>query len=307
MFEQPIDKIKQQWVPRLLSVLPAPSPLPGLIGRAMLKRGDYTLGQNMPQIVERKEGVLIDADHLARYRSLCGFRADGPLPATYLALLSFTPTLRIMLNKAMPLPVMGQIHLRNRVAVLAEFDHNAPLDIEVAIGRSNITAAGLEWDIDCSVYAEGVPVWKATATSLHRCTTGVPRQRGGEKVKFDQFQERQALTISAELGRQYARLSGDFNPIHLADVTANLFGFKQAIIHGMWTKARALAALQEVLPSAGYSAEVKFIRPIALPSEVQLGIHYAQNAGQQLAAFAVAATDCRAIHLHGECQLLEKQ
>lgn len=302
MFEQPGEKIKQLWVPRLRSVLPTPSPLPGLIGRAILKRGDYTLGDNLPHIVERKEGVLIDAEHLARYRLLCGFHTDGPLPATYLALLSFTPTLRIMLNKAMPLPVMGQVHLRNRVAVLADFDHNAPLAIEVATGRSNITAAGLEWDIDCSVYAEGVPVWKATATSLHRCTTGVPRKRG-EKVKFDQYQERQALTIPADLGRQYARLSGDFNPIHLADITANLFGFKQAIIHGMWSKARALAAMQEVLPSSGYSAEVKFVRPIALPSEVQLGINVAHNTAEQLATFAVAATDGRAIHLHGECQL----
>ena len=35
-------------------------------------------------------------------------------------------------------------------------------------------------------------------------------------------------------------VSGDVNPIHLSGLTAKAFGFKRAIAHGMWVKARAL-------------------------------------------------------------------
>jgi len=49
--------------------------------------------------------------------------------------------------------------------------------------------------------------------------------------------------VPAGLGRRYSRVGGDINPIHLFDVTAKLFGFDRAIIHGMWTLARCVAEL----------------------------------------------------------------
>ena len=54
----------------------------------------------------------------------------------------------------------------------------------------------------------------------------------------------------SDLGRRYGSVSGDLNPIHLSDPTAKLFGFPRAIAHGMWTKARCLAALHDRIPDA---------------------------------------------------------
>jgi acyl dehydratase len=50
-------------------------------------------------------------------------------------------------------------------------------------------------------------------------------------------------------------------------LTARLFGFPAAIAHGMWTKARCLAALEGRLPDA-FSVEVSFRKPILLPATV---------------------------------------
>ena len=50
-----------------------------------------------------------------------------------------------------------------------------------------------------------------------------------------------------DLGRRYASVSGDRNPIHMHALTAKAFGFPRAIAHGMWTKARCLAALEPSL------------------------------------------------------------
>ena len=68
---------------------------------------------------------------------------------------------------------------------------------------------------------------------------------------------------------RYAAVSGDVNPIHLHPLTARVFGFPRAIAHGMWTAARALAALQGRLPDA-LTYDVGFGRPLLLPSTVEL-------------------------------------
>jgi acyl dehydratase len=62
------------------------------------------------------------------------------------------------------------------------------------------------------------------------------------------------------------------------------FGFEGPIIHGMWTHARALAALEPRLPSA-YSVEASFTKPIPLPAKVGL-VTRATRAG-----YGAAVTD----------------
>jgi acyl dehydratase len=70
------------------------------------------------------------------------------------------------------------------------------------------------------------------------------------------------------MGRRYAKVSGDFNPIHWHALTARPFGFKRAIVHGMWTLAACLARLGEALPTAGVTVRCDFLKPVVLPSEV---------------------------------------
>jgi acyl dehydratase len=75
--------------------------------------------------------------------------------------------------------------------------------------------------------------------------------------------------VPDDAGRRYAKVSGDVNPIHLSGLTAKAFGFKRAIAHGMWVKARALAALSGRLPEA-MAVDVVFRKPLLLPSTVTL-------------------------------------
>ena len=74
-------------------------------------------------------------------------------------------------------------------------------------------------------------------------------------------------------------MSGDYNPIHLSTPTAKLFGFPQAIAHGLWNKARTLAALAEHLPAANIEIDVEFMKPVRLPSEVILMSSAAGSSG----------------------------
>ena len=67
----------------------------------------------------------------------------------------------------------------------------------------------------------------------------------------------------------FRSVSGDVNPIHLSGLTAKALGFKRAIAHGMWVKARVLGALAGRLPES-LEFDVQFKKPLFLPSTVTL-------------------------------------
>src|SRR4029078_6251794 len=78
--------------------------------------------------------------------------------------------------------------------------------------------------------------------------------------------------LPGDLGRRYGSCSGDLNPIHVHPLTARLFGFPSAIAHGMWTKARCVAALADRLPEA-FTVDVAVSKTISLPATAALARH----------------------------------
>jgi acyl dehydratase len=100
--------------------------------------------------------------------------------------------------------------------------------------------------------------------------------------------------LDGGLGRRYAGVSGDRNPIHMHSLTAKPLGFPGAIAHGMWTKARALAQLESRLPES-FEAEVRFRKPILLPSKVEFA---SQEEGEEI-LFAVRDAKKGTPHLDG--------
>lgn len=100
--------------------------------------------------------------------------------------------------------------------------------------------------------------------------------------------------LPGDLGRRYAGVSGDFNPIHIHAVSARLLGFPTAIIHGMWTKARCLAALDPHLPER-FTVDVSFRKPILLPATVQ----FAERGDERGISFAVRGAGKGTPHLDG--------
>lgn len=240
--------------------------IPVLMGKAVFKSGQYRVGDGLPALTAQSSGLCINQEHLQAYRQLCGFEQGQGVPGTYLHMLAFPLMLNILVQQQFPMKAMGQVHLRNKISVLQPFDPSQSLDMNAKISRSTITSKGLEWDIDVQVEVDKQLVWTSESTFLHRCKTDIERTKTTVIKKYGKPQQ---WSTGSDLGRRYARVSGDYNPIHLTDLTAKLFGFKQAIAHGMWSKARCLAAMDKQLPEYGYSVAVNFHRPLFLPSQVQ--------------------------------------
>jgi acyl dehydratase len=98
--------------------------------------------------------------------------------------------------------------------------------------------------------------------------------------------------LPAQLGRDYAHASGDYNPIHLTTLSAKAFGFPRAIAHGMWTLARAAAALQPPKPLAEAVISAEFKLPMLLPGDASLWTNIPATA-----AAAIAATTTRELEV----------
>ena len=115
--------------------------------------------------------------------------------------------------------------------------------------------------------------------------------------------------LSADLGRRYGMICGDLNPIHLSAPSARLFGFKRAIIHGMWTASRALSDLSDALPQGRWQLTVEFKRPLALPSSVVHTSWLEPDAQGRLDAgrrrLEVRSADLKTLHMSGLIERLE--
>jgi hypothetical protein len=80
------------------------------------------------------------------------------------------------------------------------------------------------------------------------------------------------LPFSGDVGRKYAKVSGDCNPIHLYAATAKLLGFKTAIAHGMYSKALVFSKLARDIGCTHSSFSIKgvFMQAISLPANTSL-------------------------------------
>ena len=247
--------------PIVLNSLPN---MPIILAKAAIKSGSYQVGDSLPAISAEWQNMSLDAKHLAQYNKICGF-AEHKMPATYLWTRAFPLIMRILVSKQFPLPAMGQVHLSNQISVHKTFDFSKKITITAAVAHSKLSSKGLEWTMQLTADVEGLSVWSSQSTFLHRCKTGIERN---SKIIENADGESQQWTLAKDLGRRYAAVSGDYNPIHLGALSAKLFGFKQAIAHGMWSKARCLAALDDVTPDSGYQVNVNFLKPVYLPSSV---------------------------------------
>jgi acyl dehydratase len=278
--------------PLLAKVALRALPIPGVAPRG---DGDATL----PDTSAVLKGVTAELDHVAAYADICGYRLDDELPVTYLHLLGFPLSVLLMTRPDFPFGLMGMVHIRNAVNSLRPVHVGEQLDVTAEVTGLRPHGKGVQLDNVVTVTADGTTVWRSVSTYLKR---GRPAEGGsgdgtGRTDVDDLDVGTMPLTakwrIPDDIGRRYGGISGDRNPIHLTAITAKPFGFPRAIAHGMWTKARCIAALEGRLPDA-CQIDVAFKTPLLLPGSVT----YASQARGDGWAFGVRAKDGKP-HLAG--------
>ncbi len=242
-----------------LPAIPGVNQLPGI-----KKSGD-----TLPDLTLTRYDVPIDRDRVAAYSEVCGFPLKETVPITYPHMLAFGLHMAIMTDGAFPFPAIGTVHVENSITQHRAISAGESLQVSCRPADLRPHAKGRVFDILTTVHSAGELVWEETTTLL-RLGRGdkdaAAADRTFEQVPASGIEWR----VAGDLGRRYAAVSGDHNPIHLYGLTAKAFGFPRQIAHGMWSKARCLAALDGRLPDA-VTVDVAFKKPILLPGKVAFG------------------------------------
>jgi acyl dehydratase len=248
-----------------------PPSLPPLFAKAVvsgaLRRGTRTLQGTHLTLASQ----AIDAAHLAAYQRLCEYRVGDILPPTYLHVLSFPLSVLRMTEGDFPFPLLGLVHVQNVVNQVRPVRIDETVSLDVWSDNLRPHPAGQQIDLVSEASIDGEVVWSETSTYLRRGTSSIPKEPQADSPPLSGATSQWRVPV--DIGRKYAAVSGDRNPIHLHNLSAKALGFPKAIAHGMWLKARTLAAFEGRLPDQ-LTVEVAFKTPVFLPSTVELAAHH---------------------------------
>ena len=250
-----------------------PSMVPAFV-RVLLGKKPYIApaGTVIRPIELEARKVTLSKAHLDKYREVCAVPAGAGLPPAYLHALAMPMHMQLFIAPDFPVKVLGLIHLRNTIRVYRSIDASVPLRLTVHFDTMRLTDAGQEYDFTTSYERNGELVWEEVSTMFARGTTPM-KTEGGKRPSIERSlhpkegAHTETLEIPENTGWRYARVSGDFNPIHLTARTAAMYGFKQAVAHGMWSLGRCLGAAATHLPAEGIQVDTQFKLPVYLPSQ----------------------------------------
>jgi acyl dehydratase len=270
-------------------------------------------GKRIPEIELVLKDVRAQAGSVAAYAKVCGFALREHLPITYPHVLAFPLHMAVMADGRFPFGAVGLVHIENRIVQRRTIGIGEQLRISVSPTGLSPHPRGRIFTLVTEVSADDEVVWQGFSTMLRRggssdhAASEPARSAGeqagpGEREAADRQGEgspeaglRPSATwrLPGDLGRRYASVSGDRNPIHMHALSAKLFGFPGAIAHGMWSKARCLAALEGRLPES-CEAQARFRKPIALPAKVQFSSSLSQEpAGAETGEISFALADAK--------------
>ena len=249
-------------------------------------------GSDLPDLTLSRDDVSIDPRHVARYADLCGFPRKDTLPLPYPHLLAFGLHMEIMSAGSFPFPAIGTVHLENSITQHRPVSVTEALQVTARPDNLRAHPKGQVFDMLTTVHSRGELVWEETSTFLRR-GRGSEDAPGGSTFP-DAPPHGITWKLPADLGRRYAAVSGDRNPIHLYPLTARPFGFPRQIAHGMWSMARCVGALENRLPDA-VTVAVAFKKPILLPGSVAFGVRPVEDGW----AFSLSSPKSGAPHVAG--------
>lgn len=223
----------------------------------------------------RQRAWTPDVGHLTAFSAICpGWKQSGYLPPTYPQVVAADLHLDLLADRQFPWLPLGMVHLSQTIT------QQQPLPVE----RAYLLRAKLLPD---AVHPKGYVVrfsttlsdpdsealyWQSETRALMMRRHALVPDAAPELVSLpadsgDDTPHWQA-SLPEDLGRRYARIAGDMNPIHQSAWMARPFGFKKPIIHGMWSLGWAVHHCVGDEPEYPMHIVAAFKRPVYLPGSL---------------------------------------
>lgn len=238
--------------------------------RALIDRrpGEMPKGASARRVEDAAANIRVDPDRLAAYQGICGFRTEPILPITYPHVLVAGLHMQMLLDPSFPVRLTGLVHLWNKITQHAPLSLEQSLSCRCWLEGSKPIDAGEEFCLHTEFRVGDELCWQEQTgfVALRKDRARPAREAADDGA---QYQYKDAWSAAGDIGRRYAKVSGDYNPIHLSKLSARFFGFRLPIAHGMWSMARCVAALCQDT-NRPMTLETRFQRPLSLPADVVL-------------------------------------
>jgi acyl dehydratase len=287
-----------------------------LVARGVQARGaapDWELSGPRRKVAVERADIHVDPAHVRAYaRATAGegipaFRSpDSMAPPFYPATWELGLALEMFAGLDNPLPLGPMVHVSTEMVWARPIPPGQAVRCRVELERVERARRGLRltvlsrnWMGAGQLCCQGTSVFMLRMRGPRDASRdGEPRDESGAPA--DGWAELARWDLPAGAGRRYARVSGDYNPIHLWPWTARPFGFRAPILHGFATAARAAHAIIEQRLGGEAAAlrrmRIAFRAPLPLPSTAVL---LASDAGPERWFRVAAPGDAGALYAEG--------
>jgi acyl dehydratase len=269
-------------------------------GKAMFKalvlpRTGFDSKIGLPNIKATWKGASADSVALNEYLSTLSLEKGDSLPILYPHVMAGSMHMNMLSHKAFPIRLLGSVHLKNRITQIKAIADDAVMDLTAEIGAYRLVEKGVEFDFATDAYVNGEKVWEEVSTYFQTGRFGGKENPSTEKSfeleSLNSPEDTGSWHVPNNRGKRYAKITGDYNPIHMSPIAAKLFGFKRDIAHGFGVLAEAIEYSAAINTAGGLEkslqVDVVFKGPVFLDSDVTIK----QNKEQDASRFDVYCAD----------------
>jgi MaoC like domain len=247
---------------------------PGIWGSYLkiisVRRKGLESGGMIPNLVGELLGFNIDKEHLNRYSEICGLEKNSKMPILYPHVIASSIYMNMLTHKLFPFGLVGSLHLRNHIIQHRQINIDGTFDIKVEVIEQRVVKQGMEFDFTISILIDKERVWESISTWLTRGKFGKEYENSpnAEILKTEPEAKHFAdLYIPKNIGKKFAKITLDYNPIHISRILASLFGLKRDVAHAMWASGNALGKLSDVIYDKPTRIDLAFKGPLFLDSK----------------------------------------
>lgn len=260
-------------------------------GRAMFKalvlpRKGFDAKVGLPKIKATWTGAEVDSRALNEYLQVLNLEKSDYLPILYPHVMAGSMHMNMLSHKAFPIRLLGAVHLKNRIIQHKAIPDNAIMTIESEIADYRLVEKGVEFDFTTDVIVADEKVWEETSTYFQAGRFGgkdnPSKEKSFELTSLNSPESTGNWHVPNNRGKKYAKITGDYNPIHMSPLAAKLFGFKRDIAHGFGVLAEAIEYSSAITVAGGLDkslqVDVVFKGPVFLDSDVSIKQNKEQDA-----------------------------
>lgn len=237
------------------------------MARAFLpKRGPV----RQPYLLLRWRGVRAAPTDVDDACSLAEEPSAESLPFLYFAIVGFRLQMALLTHRTFPVPIWRMLQIRNRLLQHRALPRSASVDIELRLVALRVLSKGLEADLHMTVSESSSVAWECMNTFYARGSFGPANAVVGESMVPPEDRPLAEWTSPTTGAWRFAKLTGDYNPLHLIHGHARRRKFPRAFLHPQRVLGACLARLPQLAHRAPTSLDVWIKGPVPYGANVRL-------------------------------------